>query len=662
MAPLQYLWNYLVCFTNFLISFPVERFSGGDVNQQPLFNVPARPKKVDYPIFEPPNGPELSTFKCEYPTLTDYEFCSEHKNRTCWLRPKDSDSGLPEYSIGTDYENIFPKGITRKYNLTITNETMYPDGCKNSEMKVFNGQYPGPWIEACWGDDIEVTVTNHLPCNGTTIHWHGLRQYNNVENDGVNGVTQCPIAPGDSFTYKFSARQYGTSWYHSHYSVQYADGLAGPLTIHGPNSADYDTAKDPILMTDWNQRSAFQDFSWSVATNTSRPPPMNSILLNGTGLAPLSLPSDQCIDRRPSERYATTFQKGVRYLLRLINTSVDTTFIFSIDSHNLTVVEADFVPIKPYTTNSVLIGIGQRYHVIVEANPSPKTDDGNYWIRTVPAIGCEAFNSTREWTINNSTTGIVRYDPNSDALPTSLNNTFPLDCSDEPYDKLIPVLPWTIPDRECSEAPDTDIGLVPAVGQPYFPEPRRRWQMHKAPMWLNFSDPTLLDLDGSTSNFTSKLIVETLPSAGDQWIELLVTGPPTTNVVAAHPIHLHGHDFAILAQGTGNFSCSVPIKRDNPPRRDVALLPDDGYILIAFKADNPGVWLMHCHIAWHASSGLAMQILENTDQIRLHDQSALLQTCQNWNNWFNSPARDQCKWCETGDLKCDYQFQDDSGI
>lgn len=64
---------------------------------------------------------------------------------------------------------------------------------------------------------------------GTSIHWHGIRQLGSMAADGVNGITQCPIAPGSNFTYSFKAMQYGTSWYHSHYSVQYADGLQGPL-------------------------------------------------------------------------------------------------------------------------------------------------------------------------------------------------------------------------------------------------------------------------------------------------------------------------------------------------------------------------------------------------------------------------------------------------
>lgn len=74
-----------------------------------------------------------------------------------------------------------------------------------------------------------VDVHNHLKHNGTSIHWHGIRQLNTMHMDGVNGITQCPIAPGDSFTYNWTAIQYGSSWYHSHYSVQYADGALGPM-------------------------------------------------------------------------------------------------------------------------------------------------------------------------------------------------------------------------------------------------------------------------------------------------------------------------------------------------------------------------------------------------------------------------------------------------
>ena len=89
---------------------------------------------------------------------------------------------------------------------------------------------------------------------------------------------------------------------------------------------------------------------------------------------------------------------------------------------------------------------------------------------------------------------------------------------------------------------------------------------------------------------------------------------------------------------------------DNPPRRDVALLPAGGYLIIAFKADNPGSWLLHCHIAWHASSGLALQIMERETDIQKtitpERMSETKRVCEEWH-----------KWNETNHVE-----QDDSGI
>jgi FtsP/CotA-like multicopper oxidase with cupredoxin domain len=74
----------------------------------------------------------------------------------------------------------------------------------------FNGTVPGPAIIADWGDNLVIHVTNNLQHNGTSIHWHGLRQLGSSEYDGVPGATQCPIAPGGGMTYRFRATQYGS--------------------------------------------------------------------------------------------------------------------------------------------------------------------------------------------------------------------------------------------------------------------------------------------------------------------------------------------------------------------------------------------------------------------------------------------------------------------
>ena len=100
-----------------------------------------------------------------------------------------------------------------------------------------------------------------------------------------------------------------------------------------------------------------------------------------------------------------------------------------------------------------------------------------------------------------------------------------------------------------------------------------------------------------------------------------------------HPIHLHGHDFWIIGQETGTFNLSTStLNLVNPPRRDVATLPGDGFLAIAFKIDNPGSWLLHCHIAWHASGGLAMQFVESESRIipTITDAAVFEDTCAVW--------------------------------
>lgn len=125
-----------------------------------------------------------------------------------------------------------------------------PDGFSR-EMMVINGQYPGPTIEANWGDILEITVTNSLATNATDMHWHGFRQFGSNEMDGTPGITECPIPPGGQKTYRFRATQHGTSWYHSHYSVQYGNGIVGPMVIHGPSTQEYDIDLGVLPITDW---------------------------------------------------------------------------------------------------------------------------------------------------------------------------------------------------------------------------------------------------------------------------------------------------------------------------------------------------------------------------------------------------------------------------
>ena len=132
-------------------------------------------------------------------------------------------------------------------------------------------------------------------------------------------------------------------------------------------------------------------------------------------------------------------------------------------------------------------------------------------------------------------------------------------------------------------------------------------------------------------------------------------------LINLYQIHLHGHDFALLQQSNQSFTPALfNPNYKNPARRDVVLLPQLGFVVIAFKADNAGSWLLHCHIAMHASAGLALQMLENRETINREMTPARLQetyrVCKNWDTWFSDHGH---FWNPKGGVQA---FQDDSGI
>ncbi|KAJ1552120.1 hypothetical protein HK405_012580, partial [Cladochytrium tenue] len=109
-----------------------------------------------------------------------------------------------------------------------------------------------------------------------------------------------------------------------------------------------------------------------------------------------------------------------------------------------------------------------------------------------------------------------------------------------------------------------------------------------------------------------------------------------SQIPASHPLHVHGHDWFVLATGTGTFSGNITaLIGTNVPRRDVVIMPAQGYAVLALPLDNPGVWLMHCHIAFHASEGLALEFLERIDEVpgKVGVDDAWAQTCDNWSSY-----------------------------
>lgn len=243
------------------------------------------------------------------------------------------------------YTSAPSTGVVRSYDFTIARSRLAPDGVER-DVLVVNSAFPGPTIEADWGDTIQVTVTNNItnPEEGTSLHWHGLLQVNTEYEDGVPGVSQCPIAPGESFTYIFQADLYGTSWWHSHFSAQYAGGAFGAMIIHGPDNANYDEDLGPVLLTDYYHDDYYSILEDVMGTDLSKIAVYSqNNLINGKGNYNCSLVTNNvtCTENAGLSKFQ--FSSGKVYRLRLINAGAEGIQRFSIDEHVMEVVAYDFV-------------------------------------------------------------------------------------------------------------------------------------------------------------------------------------------------------------------------------------------------------------------------------------------------------------------------------
>ncbi|KAE8341940.1 hypothetical protein BDV24DRAFT_150735 [Aspergillus arachidicola] len=451
------------------------------------------------------------------------------------------------YDIDTDWSEVVPDtGVTREYWLDIDEIAAAPDGYLRTVMAI-NGSIPGPTIYADWGDYVVVHVTNHLQeaKNGTSIHWHGMWQRGIKEHDGV--------------TYCWRAMQYGSSWYHSHIGLQAWNGVFGGIIINGPATASYDEDAGVMILSDWTHETADEMYQFAQLCG---PPELPNALINGTNVFGSG-------NHTRGSRLKLQVTKGKSYRLRLVNAALDANFIFIIDNHKLTTIAMDLVPIELFSTHPVTIGMGQRYDIIITADQASLAD--SFWIRAIPLQAC----SENADPSNNR--GILHYE-DTPSVPETLSFIYPDEtCDHIQAASLVPHVPKSVP--------------PPNLQEMYF---------NSTTMEILWEDPTLMQIYDGESAFPNSSAVISLPKA-DQWFYLDIE----TRQPIGHPIHLHGHDFFILAQGQGSWDGSS--RTENPPRRDTAMLPSNG------------------------SSGFALPFLERTDEVvSTIDYELLQDTCESW--------------------------------
>ncbi|XP_020244421.1 laccase-17-like [Asparagus officinalis] len=504
--------------------------------------------------------------------------------------------------------------------------------CHTKSIVTVNGQYPGPKIVAREGDRVIVEVFNHVKDN-VTLHWHGVRQLRSGWADGPAYVTQCPIQTGRSYAYNFTiAGQRGTLWWHAHISWLRAT-LYGPIIILPKLGVPYPFAKPykevPMVFGEW--WNADTEAVINQALNTGGGPNVSdAYTING-----LPGPLYNCSSK---DTFKLKVKPGKTYLLRIINAALNDELFFSIANHTLTTVDVDAVYVKPFDSDTILISPGQTTNVLLRTKPVGPS--ATYLMAARPY-------ATGQGTFDNSTTaGLLEYqnDHNKSikklplfkpTLPSINDTSFATKFTNKLRSLATEKFPANVPQS-------IDEHLYFTVGLGSNPCPKN--QTCQGPNGtkfaasvnnVSFTMPTTALLQahyfGQSNgvyrpdfpvnplhyfNYTGTPPNNTLVGKGTKLMALrfntsveLVMQDTSILGAESHPLHLHGYNFFVVGQGFGNYDPSKDQAHFNlvdPVERNTVGVPPGGWVAIRFRADNPGVWFMHCHLEVHTSWGLKM--------------------------------------------------------
>ena len=145
-------------------------------------------------------------------------------------------AGAVGFATALPSRRSYAEPATKDYRIAAKSATanLTGDGYPDTAVWAYEGIVPGPELRVRQGQPVRITVVNKLD-EDTTVHWHGIRLPNAM--DGVPGLTQKPIRPGESFVYEFTPPDAGTFWYHPHVdsAAQVGFGLYGPLIVTDPD-------------------------------------------------------------------------------------------------------------------------------------------------------------------------------------------------------------------------------------------------------------------------------------------------------------------------------------------------------------------------------------------------------------------------------------------
>ncbi|KAJ1939887.1 ferroxidase fet3 [Linderina macrospora] len=454
---------------------------------------------------------------------------------------------------------------------------MMRDGINYKRSIGVNGKSPIPPVYATVGDTLIINVKNSLNVT-TSIHAHGLFMHGRAYMDGPALTNQCGIPPGESFTYEYLLEQAGTFWLHGHDHDHHADGLRTALVIYDRELPYRYDGEHLLTFEDWFAEQ-FADRA-ALTTDPTKPFPPPS----GYGYGLINGYNGN--DSKPIK-----FEPKKTYRIRLINMSSTVWFKFQIPGFKLRVIEVDGILSDEHPVDGVQLAPAMRYSVLVTAHDS---DEFNYSYKIklyADFIEPSPGESPRFYS------GVVEYKQGA-----PVKEIPQLDDSQLTWVKDIKM---TALDRQPPMKVDRTLTLslgnhVMSTGQHMDHINNITYYAPLVPSLFTAMTTGHLAMNPEVyANRTHPVVLK-----HNEVIELEVHNPNRI----PHPMHLHGHAFQVTEYGPsletfrpGSTFSPLVQSLVAPIKRDIMEIPPNSYMKIRFRADNPGVWVYHCHINIHGS-------------------------------------------------------------
>ena len=544
-------------------------------------------------------------------------------------------AGLPGIGLGIALSSAAWAGT---YDLTVDYVTIDTGEFTRTGIG-YNGSATPPVLRFKEGEEVTINVTNNLD-EDTSIHWHGLILP--YQQDGVPRISFPGIRPGETFTYSFPIIQGGTYWFHSHSGFQEPDGAYGALILEPKAREKYRYDREYVIqLTDthphWGtrimrnlkmmpdyynrqQRTLLDFFSdasekgvgaaWADRADWGEMRMMPTDIEDVQGFTPL------INGMGPDQNWTGLFEKGERIRLRFINSSAMTFFDVRIPGLKMTVVQADGNDVLPVPVDEFRIAVAETYDVIVRPR-----EDKAYTIfaesmgRTAYARGTLAPREGMEAEVPELrdppllTMADMALDPAMAGMDHGSMEMGEMDSSGMPMkDEDLPPGAHRMPDGSIMGGPGEDPFY--AAGSGVTPTAAKQHGKFLSYKDLKASNPLYPDreatreielrLTGNMERYTWSINGVKYEDAEPIRLQYgeRVRFRFVNETMMTHPMHLHGM-WTIIDNGEG--------ARD-PVKHTVSIAPGT-VVYTETEVDAPGQWAFHCHLSYHADSGMFRKVI-----------------------------------------------------